>query len=907
MLNRALLRAAALLACGTSHLAYAQEAAEQAEAGADAEASSPEQAIVVTGSRLRGVAPVGSTVTSLGRNEIEASAAPTIDRLVKELPQVFDLGVSEASRAQGGGAGNIVYGNTVNIRGIGPYATLIIVDGHRVISNSRSIDPSVIPSLGVERVEVLADGGSAIYGSDAIAGVVNIVPRRSLDGVEAIARFGIAERGDFRQWQAGFAAGTTWDGGQAMIAYEHVYRSSLSGDDRNFFTSDQRPFGGPDRRITRCNPGNVYVGQTSYALPGDRAATPGSLVAGTRNLCEEFPGQDLLPSQEYDSVNGTFTAELGERITLFADAFFSNRDFARVPGPTTLNRQQVPSTNAFFVAPSGVTLPLCTAAAGAPAGTRCLSLDYSFYGVIPNDRSTGSARSWQVTPGIRVKLGGDWQFEGIYGYGRNNDRADSTLGINAAAVAAALRSSDPATALDVFGGNRTSAATLAAISNFVSISPANNRFQGFEARLNGSLVELPGGAAKLAAGYEGQRQFVALGGTRGVVGTPVVFRQWTRNVDSAYAELLVPLFGSGNAVPGLESLILNAAVRHDRYSDVGETTNPKFGANWSPVRGLTFRGNWGTSFRAPLISQIYGNSNNLFVQSRQDPTAGGASVQGVALSGENRGLSPETSRTWTLGADWDIAPDARVSLTYFDVDYRNQVNTFLSEATILSQEADLAGTGIVLRGQAAADRVCTLVSQGVTLSSGSFPGGSCSTVTVFVDGRNFNLGRSITRGFDFAGFYRLRTEAAGTFTLNLSGSYLTAYKLSVAPSAVLRDRLNLIFNPLRFKARASLQWSKDALQARISATYLGGYTNNVTVPAQELPSYTLTDLSLNWTPQDEAIYGARLEFGIEVRNLFDVMPPYLNLAPNQNGSGGYDATTTNPIGREFAFVTRLRF
>src|SRR5690606_10681175 len=101
-----------------------------------------------------------------------------------------DLGISEASRGQSGGSGNIVWGNSVNLRGIGPYATLVLVDGHRVNSNARSIDPSVLPSLALERVEVVADGASAVYGSDAIAGVVNLIMRREVDGAEVIARRG---------------------------------------------------------------------------------------------------------------------------------------------------------------------------------------------------------------------------------------------------------------------------------------------------------------------------------------------------------------------------------------------------------------------------------------------------------------------------------------------------------------------------------------------------------------------------------------------------------------------------------------------------------------------------------------------------------------------------------------------
>lgn len=868
--------------------------------------------VVVTGSRVSGVAPVGSTVTTLGRQEIETSGAVTLDRFIKEVPQVFDLGVSETSRAQSGGAANIVYGNSINLRGIGPYATLILLDGHRVVNNSRSTDPSIIPTLGVERIEVLADGGSAIYGSDAIAGVVNLIPRRTLDGGELLLRYGLDELGDFNEWQVGAAFGKVWSTGQVMLAYEHAFRSDLNERDRHFFTSDQRSRGGPDRRVTRCDPGTIWVGNTSFAIPvGGLAETnSGDLVAGTANRCEEFPGQDLLPEQEYDSVNFTFTQDVGDRFTLFADGFWSKRNFERDPGAATLNRQQVPETNAFFVAPPGVTLPPCPASvAGVPAGTRCLAVDYSFVNDMPVDTSTGSAKSWQVTPGFRVELGSDWRIEGLVGYGRNKDRAYSYRGINTAALAEAIRSSDPATALDVFGGHRTSADTFAKIANFQSISPANNRFIGYEARVNGSLFSIPAGEVKLALGYERQDQKVELGATRGPPGTPVVFRKFDRQVDSAYGELFVPLVSDANSVPGIDRLDLSAAIRYDRYSDVGSTTNPKFGVSWALSNTFLVRASWGTSFRAPLISQIYGNSNNLFVQSRQDPLAGGASVQGVALSGPNLDLAPEEATVWTAGFDWNITPNLTIGATYFSVDYENQVNTFLSELTILSLADELEGTGVVLRGQAAADRICELVAQGVTLSAGSFPGGSCSTVTTFfVDGRNLNLGRSITRGIDVKVQYAFETATLGRFAVNASGTYLTDYELAIAPNADLRNRLDYIFNPLRLKARASVTWDYEPIRARLAIAHVGGYTNDLVEPYQAVASYTPVDFTLSFDFGDSAgnLFSG-MQLSAEVRNLFDSEPPYVNLAPNQNGSGGYDATTTNPIGRQYAITLRKRW
>lgn len=844
--------------------------------------------IVVTGSRVRGAAPVGSTVIGLGREDVIASGAVTTDRLIKQIPQVFDLGVSENSRGQSGGNGNITYGNSVNLRGIGPYATLILVDGHRAVNNSRAFDPSVIPTLGLERVEVVADGASAIYGSDAVAGVVNLIPRRSLNGIEATARYGTAD--DFHQWQIGAAVGKRWSSGQAMIAYEHVYRSNLSGDDRSFFRSDQRASGGNDYSVTRCAPGTITAGGVTYAIPaaGVTQATAGSLVAGSTNRCDDLIGQDLIPEQQYDSVNMTFTQELGDRFAIFADGFYSKRKFVRLPASQSATLT-VTQTNAFFVRPAGFT------------GTS-YTIGYNFINDLPINKNPGSAENWQITPGIRAKLFGDFEAEAIYTYGKGNDQSNTYRGLTTGNLNAALASSDPALAFDPYGLGRTSAATLERISNSIFLAPTLNRFHGYEARLNGTLFELPGSGVKLATGYEGQEIRTILGSARGVVGTPITYRTFNRRVDSVYAEVLLPLFTSANARPGLQRLELNAAVRYDDYSDVGQTTNPKFGVTYSPARGVSFRGSYGTSFRAPLISQIYGNSNNLFVQSYQNPN--GAPIVGVALSGANLGLKPEEATTWSVGTDIDVGRRLRLSATYFNVDYTNQVEAYLSDLAILSREQQFAGLGIITRGPEAAARVAQLIASGIGVV-GSLP----TNVTLFVDGRNNNLGKSETRGIDFVANYTLPTDTVGIFQFNLSGTYLTHYKVAITENAPLIDRRNTIFFPLKFKARGAVSWDLDPIKVYLQATHVNGYTNNAVAVPQKVKSYTPVDASISWDVFGRDGRGplSGLTLGAEVRNLFDVKPPYVNLAPSGNGSGGHDATVASPIGRELAVTLRAKY
>jgi iron complex outermembrane receptor protein len=416
------------------------------------------------------------------------------------------------------------------------------------------------------------------------------------------------------------------------------------------------------------------------------------------------------------------------------------------------------------------------------------------------------------------------------------------------------------------------------------------------------LFTLPGGPVKLAAGYEGQEFRVDLGQARGNPGTALVFTNPSRRVDSGYVELLVPIFGANNETAGFHRLDIDAAVRYDKYSDVGKTTNPKFGISWAPINGLTFRGSYGTSFRAPTLPQIYGNSSQLFVQNYQNP-AGGAPIVGVAQSGGNLNLKPETAETWSFGADAEPLRGLKLSATYFSVDYKNQVIALLSDLAVLTRASQYTGTGLIIQGAAAGQAVQALVNQGLAVS-GAFPGGNPLNVTVFVDGRSQNLGRSITRGIDFQASYTHKTEHSGTFGFNLSGTYLTSYVTGQTPTAPLLDQLNQIFQPLRFKTRASVTWEQGPFGVMLRATHLNGYINTAVTPNQSVSGYTSVDLNLTWKVGEAA---RQLVFGLEAHNLFNIQPPYVNIAPSVNGSGGYDATASDPIGRLFAVSVRKKF
>ncbi|KQZ44540.1 TonB-dependent receptor domain-containing protein [Massilia sp. Root1485] len=843
----------------------------------------PEQ-VVVTGSRIRGVAPVGSTVVSLTRGDIEASGAVSTANLLQEVPQVFNLGVSESSRGQAGGAGNITYGSSVNLRGIGPYATLSLVNGHRVVpqgTTGSGIDPSIIPMLALQRVEIVADGASAIYGSDAVAGVVNLILRRDVEGAEGFVRYGTAD--GYHEHQVGALLGHRWRGGQVVATVQNDVHTALNGRDRDFFRGDLRARGGGDFRSTQCAPGNILIGGTSYAIPsgGVTPANAGSLASGTVNKCDNLQYADILPRQERNSATFTFNQDLGNGYALFADGFATRRTYRMQPGSPS-STVTVPNSNPFYVRP-----------AGAPAGT-AEDVALSFAGQLAPDTATGYSRSFEATVGIDKTLAAGWKAGALYTWGKNNDQSATVHGLNSGAVAVALADTNPATALNVFGGPNNPA-TLAGIANGLFIAPGQTIFQNAQVKADGPLFAIPGGSVRAAAGFEYQRLRTDVGSTFGTTDAPIASSMGLgRNIKSLYAELAVPLVGAANAMPGIYRLDLDIAARTDRYSDVGSTNNPKVGFNWAPVQGVVVHGSYGTSFRAPLLAEVNTPVNNgrgaLFVQNYSDPANGGALRVGVARSASNPNLQPETATTKSLGIDWEPAfgHHTKLGLTYFDIKYENQVTSYLSDLTLLNREAQFAGTGIIVRNPSAA-MVAQMKAQYPAF--GVLP----ENWTLYVDGSANNLGKSLARGVDFTASTRVPAGDLGDFGFGASGTYFTKYQVAVTSGAPLVDQLNRIYNPLRFKTRLSSTWNLDAWNANVYVNYQNAYDNNLAAPLQEVASQTTVDAQVAY--RFDAGFLKDTTLALNVNNLFDRRPPFVNIAQSSNGGGGFDPTLTNPVGR----------
>lgn len=875
----------------------AAQAAEKPDSKAEEKAEKVEQ-ITVTGSRIRGIAPIGSAVVGVSRDNIESANVASTALMLQQVPQVFNLGVSENSRGQAGGSGNITYGSAINLRGIGPFATLVLVNGHRVVgqgTTAAAVDPSIIPMLMLERVEIVPDGASAIYGSDAVAGVANLILRRNEKTVQGFARIGRAD--SYAERQLGALWATRWaGGGQATIGFEHSFRSALSGRDRDFFTGDLRDQGGGDFRSTQCSPANIVISGASYAIPagGVTQANASSLVAGTQNKCDNLKLQDLVPRQERNGLGFTLNHELAGGLSLYADGFVTERRYRYRPGALTANLT-VPQANPFYVRPPG-----------APAGTS-ETVTYSFVNDLPLNTANGFSRTYEATAGVDYALGRDWKAGALLTWGYNDDLAVQLRGLNNGAITAALADTNPATALNVFGSGPNNPDTLARIANSVSYAPGTTNFQNLLLKADGALFTLPGGAVRMALGYERQNIKTVGGQTTGPATNPTTGSvKLERHVDSGYVELAVPVVGRDNAMPAVKRLDLTAAVRHDRYSDVGSTTNPKVGLTWQPVDALQLRASYGESFRAPGLAQLRGFTNGgrggLFVQNYSDPTINGALRVGVALSAANLTLKPETAKTKSFGLDWEPVKNSKISLNFFDITYDNQITGYLSDLTILNREASFAGTGIIQRNPSPELQAQLLAQYPI---SGVPP----ANWTLFVDGRNFNLAKSVSKGFDFQASTKINTERWGQIGLGLNGTVFTKYEVSLTPASAPADQLNTIYNPMKFKARFNATWSYGPTYTSLYLNHVNAYDNNLANPVQKVRAADTLDLRVALALEDFG--GAALlkdtTLAIGVQNLTDKKPPFVNIAQSVNGGGGFDPTQTSPIGRLISLSLDKRF
>jgi len=943
----------AALAASHASVAFAQDNEED-----------DESVIIVTGSSLRNVPPVGSNVQALSRVDLEATAAQTVQQVLKGIPSV----VGNNTQAQGGfgsfdGAGT----NAPTIHSLGASAsnsTLILLNGHRLPVggvNHVLADPNIVAPLALERVEVLADGASSVYGSDAVAGVVNFITRRNYDGVEATAQVGFGDGYD--TFSAGALFGETWNSGSVLVSYNYSDRSNLVAADRDFATLDHRAFGGTNQAsLNQCQTPVITTGGLNYAAPYTTGVADASALAASLDDCDPRANYDLVPSEVRHSLLISAQQELTDRLTLTTDAIYSHRETVRNVQRGNATNQTITTANPFFRAPAG-------------SSATSVTLNFDATGILGQGaHQDGTAETLYFRADAEYELTDDWAFNLGGVYGRDTSRVENIGYLCGSCLNLALRGSTSATvngvpttvtqtltaanALDPFGG-QTSAATIASLLDSRQFTQTQQEITNVYAKINGSLFELPAGMVQIAVGGEyieydiSQDQVAPTNLGPHSSNSRFLHLDYARDVKSAYAELFVPVIGPEMDIPGVYSFELNLSGRVDDYSDFGSTTNPKIAANWEVFDGLRIRGNWSKSFVAPALTSTganefgqtaessFGGAGNgsfnvpysVYPSAAQvpgcDPNAtsclfnaqGG--IAGVQVNGGFAGLGPQTGESWSLGADFApaFAPGLRLSLTYWNTQLRGGV-TAPSTGLVLSS-IDLADRLQIYPNGATAAEIASLV--GTLPQNAPLP---TTPIYFTFDFRQGNVVNLNVEGIDFDARYRFDTESIGSFTVGGSFSTKTKFDGFNGASGEVFDALGTAgvfttFQAIKWAGRANVGWDWGGFNANAFVNYTGSYTNRGLFgsdlsrnPVQRnalgtpigggdpVGSFTTVDLNLSYTFEELGGLGDLTTY-VDISNLLDTDPPFVNA--NFAGYSGYDSFNASPIGRVVSLGVRAKF
>lgn len=900
-------------------LAATHSAAQQEPANKQQTSEQPAlEEIVVTGTLLRGLStPVGTQLIGMDAQQIQATGAMSTTQILQSIPQNSSFNSLQYSTA----AANVVTTNRPNLRDLpqttGASSTLVLLNGHRVVGmgvTSTSPDVDIVPPSVLQRVEIVPDGGSAIYGSDAVAGVINFITRKDFEGVEIDAQYGDGDH--YNATDASVTAGFNWDSGSAYIGYNYASREALSGENLDWlrmhpnFRPDIPALDQPVINLG-CSPGNVRVNGQSYALP----FTTGNAVPGTVNQCDASDWVDLYPEEDRDSVMLGFSQELGDKASLEARAFYMNRD-------TTAHRNGFPTT--VSISPGGSPYRNQHLATGDP--NEIQAVDLMLDGPLDQEINLDT---YGIYPTLTMELPRGWQLRALAGYGEStteNRYPNPSTNALASAITGGL--------INPYDVASSNPAAVAAVQNYGTYGKTDQSLFDSSVILDGDLYSLPGGEIKLAVGgeYQDQDYDVQAGdilfgtqdsGTAGVIIDGVqVFApskalqtvRLNRDVKSAFGELVVPVFGDGNAMTALQELSLSASVRYDDYSDFGNVSNPKYGITWRPLEWVALRGSMGDSFVAPSLadnsattvdSATFANAGFLFppqslIDSGAYPPVQ-AGQQAILLQGTAPDIEPQTAETQSVGFDIDppFAPGLRLSMTWWDIRYSGLISlpSFFSP---IPSFVTFASFKTVNPSQAQIDEALASVDSVVSTCA---PQPDC--VYIITDGRKNNTGDFNTDGLDWAAYYE-RDTSFGSIDFNLNATYVLNREQNAVSGAPFTNVLQTDYS--RFKASTSVGTNIGQVRAEATLYHTQGYNLGAPIgvpPQDDVSSFDVVNLFFRYDLQGEGLL-SDVELTLNVNNVFDEDPPeYRNTNTVSLNNNGYINGTT--IGRLFEFGFRKRF
>ncbi|MES2148773.1 MAG: TonB-dependent receptor [Pseudomonadota bacterium] len=857
-----------------------------APAWAQSDAPQAMERVEITGSSIKRIdAETALPLQIVRREEIERAGVTTAAELLAKIS-------SSAAGLTDGASFTDLPGqrgfNGANLRGVGVSSTLILLNGRRLANfaspgSASGVDLNSIPAAAIARVEVLKDGASAIYGADAIGGVINFIVRNDYTGADVSAYHSGTQHGGAGKSMATLSGGVgklATDRFNLMAVLDYQKTDALSATQRSWIGSAYEPDINLDVGSSNTFPANVRRTTASGGATGPRlnpsvptcngpstVYAPGSFVGGAACLYDYMHATQIFPESTRLSLitRGQFAVDAEH--TLYAEALSNQTNTTYRISPATVTNLNYPVNGPYY--PSALITtnqtPLRVSMRLEQAGPRTNKVEALAQRLLFGSKGTLAGWDYDTAVNHSVNTVDDNYIDGYV----------KTALFDSAFLTGKINPFGPS------GSEGTALLAAAKVSDKARHSRGTTDSLDFKASRD--LFAMAGGNAALALGAELRREkldftpsaLLAAGQLRGDGATTAFSGE--REVDAAYAELSLPV------LPHVE---VQLAVRHDRYDDVGSTTNPKLGLRWNPVSQVMLRGSYGTGFRAPSLSDLYSPSyvdttggvyNDALgcikvgnLDNTHNPDYCG--LQPSKLLGGSTKLKPETSKQMSFGMVFEPSRQFTSSLDYWHIEKSDVI--VAPEGSYFSDPARNAA-------------FITRAAPNPALPG--IPG-----AIVQIDSRLRNFGSLKTSGLDLGMNWRLPANDIGKFAVTLNGTYVMDYQAQEQGGPVVSGVGVFVNDQVvqRWRHTLSFDFDRGPFNATLQQTYYQGYQDQNPMPdgsLRRVQAYSLWDFSSSYAIST----GLRLRMGI--KNLLDTNPP----RSNQIFSflAGYDPTYTDPRGR----------
>jgi outer membrane receptor protein involved in Fe transport len=912
------------------------------------EAEGELEQIVVTGSRIRRVdAETASPVFTLDRSTIAETGVNTIGDLLSQIPQISGAATNPQVN-NGGGTGAA----EVELRGLGSQRTLVLLNGRRLgnISNATSApDVNVIPTALIERVEVLKEGAGAVYGSDAIGGVVNFITRTDFDGLELNYDYGSSDAGDGASHTVSMAWGASGEKGSISFAASYQDQEEISAGDRAF-TREAIYFytyvfpGGSSRtptgriRLPAGHPVREDLGGCSSVTridgaDGGDASDYRCFVFGN-DAYNYQPFNLVLTPQERASIFTQANYEINEDVEAYAEILhnYTTSGFEIAPLPFDAQSDQVviPVNNVFN--PFGISF-------GFDGETLYNQAQWRLEGLGTRRSSTDTTTN-HIVLGLRgnvLDTGWDWDLSGTYSSQDQDSSIQGYLflpllkpafGENFVDVNGTIRCGTPAAPIQgcvpVNPFNLESEQSVDALARIAAGYNSSYKYdqQVFSLSFAGDLVDMPAGPLQAAIGVDYSQKEGIFDTDFNTEANPPTFKECQLSnetcsgdskgdydVKEIYGELFVPVLKD---MPGAYALNFTVGARYSDYSEFGDDSNFAFKLEYRPIADLLVRGSFTEVFRVPTIYDLYqapassasqlndpcvgivaadvAANPNLALACENVPLDGtfeqlNSQIDGLLLGDPD--LKPETGDVLTYGLVYDPswAPGLSMNVDFWDYSLENVITQL---------------------------DVNTIADQCVATGSDDF----CSLISRFNDGSVFqlrqpttNFGKLDTSGVDVGMRYLWRNTPVGDFRFSVDATYTDKFDSVVVPGTPTIEAAGTYNrqygNYAKWRGIAAVGWNYDAFNGLLSARYIDGITLDDPdgapgiQPSIDLDSVTYLDLAFGYKFNDS------LRFQVSVDNLTDEEPPllYQNNVLNSNT----DVSTYDLIGTYYRASLSYKF